>query len=43
MGFGPKSSAQNAPPELGRKKLSLNPGVEVGFGLSWGVQNARLT
>ena len=99
MGFGPKSSAQNAPPELGRKKTQpkswgwggvrpilggtkraadlgrnvphtldlgrkkqvsadlrgyktrswvrtkkkifiLNPGVEMGFSLSWGVQNA---
>ena len=38
MGFGPKSSVQNMPPELGRKKkISLNPGVEVGFSLSYGV------
>ena len=44
MGFGRKSSAQNATPDLGRKKqISLNPGVEAGFSLSWGVQNAQLT
>ena len=39
---GPKASAQNALPDEGRKKKQ-NPGVEVGFTLSWGVQNVRLT